>query len=70
VHPKVIPNCEDFSAPVRLDGYNSRFREELGFRGDDVLIVQPTRIVRRKRIEDSLELIGRFVQKYPGSTTE
>jgi glycosyltransferase involved in cell wall biosynthesis len=65
VHPKVIPNCEDFNNPVRLDDYNSRFREELGFSDDDILIVQPTRIVRRKRIEDALELVGRLLTKYP-----
>jgi len=65
VHPRVIPNCEDFENPVVKDEYNSRFREELGFSESDVLIVQPTRIVRRKRIEDSLELVGRFLQKYP-----
>ncbi len=65
VHPKVIPNCEDFEAPVQRDAYNSRFREELGFSEDDILIVQPTRIVRRKRIEDSLELVGRLLAKYP-----
>lgn len=65
VHPKVIPNCEDFEHAVKLDEYNSRFREELGFSDDDLLIVQPTRIVRRKRIEDSLALVGRFLTAYP-----
>jgi mannosylglucosylglycerate synthase len=65
VHPKVIPNCEDFEHAVKLDEYNSRFRGELGFSDDDLLIVQPTRIVRRKRIEDSLALVGRFLTKYP-----
>src|SRR6056297_1943430 len=65
VHPKVIPNCEDFEDAVQMDDYNARFREELGFAKDDILIVQPTRIVRRKRIEDSVELVGRLVKKYP-----
>ncbi len=65
VHPKVVPNCEDFEHAVQLDEYNSRFREELGFSKNDILIVQPTRIVRRKRIEDSLLLVGRFLNKYP-----
>ncbi|MFP4153788.1 MAG: glycosyltransferase, partial [Alkalispirochaeta sp.] len=31
----------------------------------DILIVQPTRIVPRKRIEDSVSLVGRFARKYP-----
>jgi len=65
VHPKVIPNCEDFEEAVQMDEYNTRFREELGFAKDDLLIVQPTRIVRRKRIEDSVELVGRFAKKFP-----
>ncbi|MFP4491539.1 MAG: glycosyl transferase family 1 [Spirochaetaceae bacterium] len=65
VLPKVIPNCENFSTPVSKDEYNSRFREELGFSEEDILVIQPTRVVRRKRIEDSLELIGRLISKYP-----
>ena len=65
VHPKVIPNCEDFDNPVQRDSYNSDFRKQLGFRDSDILIVQPTRIVRRKRIEDSIEFVGRFLKKYP-----
>lgn len=65
VHPRVIPNCEDFDKPVMPDEYNRDFRKELGFSDNDILIVQPTRIVRRKRIEDSVLLIHRFAEKYP-----
>jgi len=65
VHPYVIPNCEDFKNLTALDDYNREFRRDLGFKEDDILIVQPTRIVRRKRIEDSLELVGRLLQKHP-----
>ncbi len=65
VHPLIIPNCEDFDSPVVLDSYNSDFRSDLGFRDDDILLVQPTRIVRRKRIEDSLSLTGKLLRKYP-----
>jgi glycosyltransferase involved in cell wall biosynthesis len=65
VHPKVIPNCENFSEAVTKDEYNSDFRKELGFKEEDLLIVQPTRIVRRKKIEDSVRFIGEFVKKYP-----
>ena len=61
VQPLVIPNCEDFDDPVTLDDFNSDFREEFGFGEDDILIIQPTRIVRRKRIEDSVELVGRLI---------
>jgi glycosyltransferase involved in cell wall biosynthesis len=65
VRPIIIPNCEDFENPVQLDEYNSHFRKDFGFKKDDILIVQPTRIVRRKRIEDSVGLISKLVQKYP-----
>jgi len=65
VNPKVVPNCEDFDRPVVRDDWNSDFRTELGFSEDDLLIVQPTRIVPRKRIEDSVRLVGRFMEAYP-----
>lgn len=65
VSPHVIPNCEDFDHLVTRDDYNADFRAELGFREDDLLVVQPTRIVPRKRIEDSLHLVGRFLKAYP-----
>ncbi len=65
VNPLVIPNCEDFENPPVPDDYNAHFREDLGFAEEDVLIIQPTRIVPRKKIEDSVELTGRFVEKYP-----
>jgi glycosyltransferase involved in cell wall biosynthesis len=65
VQPRVIPNCEDFDDPVALDEYNRDFRSELGFADNDLLILQPTRIVRRKRIEDAVELVGKLVASYP-----
>lgn len=68
VQPYVIPNCEDFDNPVWTDEYNSDFRSELGFSADDVLFVQPTRVVPRKRIEDSLRLVAKLVEKYPSLT--
>lgn len=65
VNPRVVPNCEDFDNPAVLDDWNSDFRSELGFTEDDLLIVQPTRIVPRKRIEDSVRLVGFFMKAYP-----
>lgn len=65
VNPHVVPNCEDFlKAPV-LDEYNRDFRIEMGFTNDDILFVQPTRIVPRKRIEDSIALVSGFSRTYP-----
>lgn len=65
VHPHIVPNCEDFSNPPVMDDYNRQFREDLGYSKDDILFLQPTRIVPRKRIEDSIYLVSRFQQKYP-----
>ncbi|MCK5197657.1 MAG: glycosyltransferase family 4 protein, partial [Spirochaetales bacterium] len=65
VMPTVIPNCENFENAAVFDDYNSHFREDLGFSEDDILFVQPTRIVPRKRIEDSVRLVGKYGRKYP-----
>ncbi|MDC7220755.1 MAG: glycosyltransferase family 4 protein [Spirochaetales bacterium] len=65
VKPHVINNCEDFEDPPVFDDYNRDFRKELGYSDDDILIVQPTRIVPRKRIEDSVRLVGKFQETYP-----
>lgn len=64
VEPRVIPNCEDFdNAPV-IDDYNADFRKDFGFSDKDILIVQPTRIVPRKRIEDSLRLCSALERRH------
>ena len=65
VRPHIVPNCEDFDTPVVRDEYNANFRADFGFADDDILIVQPTRIVPRKRIEDSVLLVGRLAQRFP-----
>lgn len=65
VRPHIIPNCEDFERPVERDAYNATLRADLGFADDDILIVQPTRIVPRKRIEDAVTLVARFGARFP-----
>jgi glycosyltransferase involved in cell wall biosynthesis len=64
VMPTVIPNCENFENAAVPDNYNSHFRKDLGFDENDILFVQPTRIVPRKRIEDSVRLVGKYQRKY------
>jgi len=52
----LLPNVMDFDRPPPgPDAYNADFRERLAI-GDRLLLLQPTRVVRRKRIERSLEL--------------
>ncbi len=65
VHPLVVPNCEDFDNPPERDAYNGSFRQDLGFKQDDILIVQPTRIVPRKKIEDSIRFTIRLGERHP-----
>jgi len=54
----VIPNILDYETlPPGIDDYNADFRREIGLRDDDILILQPTRIVARKGIEHAIELV-------------
>lgn len=57
----VIPNVFDFATPSpSIDPYNAGFRRAIGLSGDDWLILQPTRVVPRKGIELSIELLARL----------
>ncbi len=57
----LIPNVMDFdSPPPRPDGYADDLRAVLGIEPEAHLFLQPTRIVPRKRIEKSIELIRRL----------
>jgi len=54
----IIPNVLDFENPLfteekRSDG----FRESIGLGPEDIIILQPTRIIQRKGIEHSIELV-------------
>ena len=57
----VIPNVLDFENPPEADlEYGKSFRREIGLEEDDVLILQPTRIVQRKGIEHAIELVSQL----------
>ncbi len=52
----LLPNVMDFDRPPPgPDAFNADFRDRMGI-GDRPLLLQPTRVVPRKRIERSLEL--------------
>jgi glycosyltransferase involved in cell wall biosynthesis len=58
---RIIPNVMDFSnPPVEPDDYARSFRSEIGMRDGELLILQPTRVVARKGIEHSTELVRRL----------
>jgi glycosyltransferase involved in cell wall biosynthesis len=57
----LIPNVMDFdSPPPEPDGYADDMREALGLAPDTRLLLQPTRVVPRKRIERAVELARRL----------
>jgi len=63
---RIIPNVMDFARPpTPPDDYARGFRAAIGLREGDLLILQPTRVVARKGIEHSIELVRRLNQ--PGA---
>ena len=55
----VIPNVFDFeNPPENIDEYASDVRQELGLAEDDFFILQPTRVVPRKGIEQAIKLVS------------
>ncbi|MDR1277383.1 MAG: glycosyltransferase family 4 protein [Treponema sp.] len=60
----IIPNVFDFdTTPPEMDGYARSMRKDLGIKPDEVLLLQPTRIVARKGIEHAIELASRLKDK-------
>jgi glycosyltransferase involved in cell wall biosynthesis len=60
----IVPNVIDFETPPPgIDDYTRDFRREIGLEDDDILVLQPTRIVARKGIEHSIELLRRLKDK-------
>jgi glycosyltransferase involved in cell wall biosynthesis len=54
----IIPNVLDFENPPATDGAACvEVRSAIGLTPDDIVILQPTRIVQRKGIEHAIELV-------------
>lgn len=59
----VIPNALDFENPPRIDKDRVlALRKAIGLKPDDIMFLQPTRIVERKGIESAIELIKKLDQ--------
>ena len=57
----LIPNVFDFDTePPAMDEYARDLREQIGLKPDDILILQPTRLVSRKGVEHAIELVRRL----------
>ena len=64
ISASIIPNVMDFDNPPSLvDDYSSDIRQAFGIEDDQLLILQPTRVVGRKGIEHSIELVKRLGMK-------
>ena len=61
VSSNLVPNVMDFETPPAApDDYAAKFRSTLGIEDDKYILLQPTRIVPRKRIEHSIEIARRL----------
>ncbi len=60
----IIPNVMDFeNPPPRPDDYAADIRQALGITENELFILQPTRVVKRKGIEHAIELVHRLGMK-------
>jgi len=60
----LLPNVMDFETPPSPpDDYAADVRQALGLADDELLILQPTRVISRKGIEHALELVARLGRK-------
>jgi glycosyltransferase involved in cell wall biosynthesis len=60
----IIPNVMDFeNPPGPVDDYASDVRQALGIDDDELMILQPTRVVKRKGIEHAIELVQQLGPK-------
>ena len=61
ISARIIPNVVDFeNPPLSVDDYSSDVRKSLGIKNDELFVLQPTRVVKRKGIEHAIELVSRL----------
>jgi len=61
INADIIWDSFDFDSKMGgLDSYSKNFREDLGIGEDDIIFLQATRIIPRKRVELSIELVRKL----------
>ena len=64
ISAQIAPNVMDFeNPPPQPDDYTSDVRQDLGIKDDELFVLQPTRVVKRKGIEHAIELVHRLGMK-------
>jgi len=59
IDSSIVPNVFDFDAPLwKVDHYNRDFRESIGLKENDVMVLQATRIDPRKAIELAIDMVA------------
>jgi len=56
----LVPNVLDFENPPPEEVTESDFRKRVGLEPDDIVLLQPTRVVPRKGIEHSIALVSQL----------
>lgn len=60
----IVPNVMDYAnPPLDTDEYAADIRQAIGVADDELFILQPTRVVQRKGIEQAIELTSRLDRK-------
>jgi glycosyltransferase involved in cell wall biosynthesis len=61
IDSEIIGDSFDFSSKQnKMDSYSRNFREDFGIAKDDIVFLQATRIIPRKRIELSIKLVEKL----------
>ncbi len=64
INSTLIPNVMDYATPAPgIDDWNRDARKAFKIDDDELLILQPTRVVQRKGIEHAIELVARLERK-------
>ncbi len=58
IESSVVPNVFDFDNVWEVDDFNFDFRKSLGIKNNDLILLQATRIVKRKGIELALDFVS------------